>query len=39
MNRNYKYRIVEKEIKQTLATVGAISIIGPKYCGKTFFNV
>ena len=32
---NYIKRIVDKEIKKQLETMGAIEIKGPKWCGKT----
>ena len=34
MKRYYK-RIIEKEIKLSLGSMGAILIEGPKWCGKT----
>ena len=33
---NYKKRIVDKKIEHYLKLFGAISIEGPKYCGKTW---
>lgn len=36
MNKNYINRIIEKNIKECLSSVGAINIVGPKFCGKTF---
>lgn len=34
--KNYKKRIADKKIKHYLNLFGAISIEGPKYCGKTW---
>ena len=33
---NYKTRLVDNEINELLKMFGAISIEGPKYCGKTW---
>ena len=33
---NYKERLVDDEISELLKLFGAISIEGPKYCGKTW---
>ena len=33
---NYRKRLVDDEIKELLQMFGAISIEGPKYCGKTW---
>ena len=33
---NYKKRIADKKIEHYLKLFGAISIEGPKYCGKTW---
>lgn len=33
---NYKERLVDSEISELLKIFGAISIEGPKYCGKTW---
>lgn len=34
--KEYKERIIDKQIKQYLKLFGAISIEGPKWCGKTW---
>ncbi len=34
----YKARIMDKQIKQYLATFGAVCIEGPKWCGKTWIS-
>lgn len=34
--RGYKQRIIDKEIDENLKIFGAISIEGPKWCGKTW---
>ena len=35
MNSKYINRIIEKNIKELLESIGAINIVGPKFCGKT----
>ncbi len=35
-NENYKHRIVEEKIERYLKVFGAITIEGPKWCGKTW---
>ncbi|MEW4412460.1 DUF4143 domain-containing protein [Clostridium sp. AN503] len=35
-HENYKPRIIDKAVKQYLATFGAVCIEGPKWCGKTW---
>ena len=35
-NKNYKSRLVDKKISEYLEVFGAISIEGPKWCGKTW---
>ena len=35
-NNNYKNRLVDEKIKEYLEVFGAISIEGPKWCGKTW---
>ncbi len=34
--KGYKKRLIDKKMKQLLDTFGAISIEGPKWCGKTW---
>ena len=34
--KEYTERLVDNEIKELLKIFGAISIEGPKYCGKTW---
>ena len=34
--RDYKPRIIDKQIEDYLATFGAVCIEGPKWCGKTW---
>lgn len=36
VNNKYKSRLVDKKIKEYLEVFGAISIEGPKWCGKTW---
>lgn len=31
----YYERLVEKEIKRKMQTMGAVLVVGPKFCGKT----
>ena len=38
-NDNYKKRLVDKKIKEYLSVFGAISIEGPKWCGKTWTSL
>ena len=35
MNKNYMQRIIDRELSDQLEAMGAVSIIGPKWCGKT----
>ena len=35
-NKDYKHRIVENRIKRYLQVFGAVTIEGPKWCGKTW---
>ncbi len=35
MERKYLSRIIDKELEKYLEAFGAVSIIGPKWCGKT----
>ena len=35
-NLEYKKRLIEKKIENYLSVFGAISIEGPKWCGKTW---
>jgi len=37
--KDYIPRIVDKEINDLIATYGAVSIEGPKYCGKTWTSM
>ena len=37
--KNYMERLVDKEITELLKMFGAISIEGPKYCGKTWTSL
>ena len=32
---NYLKRIIDKELEFRLSAVGAVLIVGPKWCGKT----
>ena len=32
----YKERLIDKKIEECLKIFGAVSIVGPKYCGKTW---
>ena len=34
--KNYRPRIIDEEIEKNLKIFGAISIEGPKWCGKTW---
>lgn len=37
MNRlNYKPRVIDAKVEEYLSTFGAVSIEGPKWCGKTW---
>lgn len=38
-NENYKERLIDKKIKNYLEVFGAISIEGPKWCGKTWSSL
>ena len=35
----YKQRLVDKEVDESLKVFGAVSIEGPKYCGKTWTSL
>ncbi len=35
----YKERLIDKKIAECLKVFGAVSIIGPKYCGKTWTSL
>lgn len=35
----YRPRLIEKDVKDALKTYGAISIEGPKWCGKTWVGL
>mgnify|MGYP002523753328 FL=1 len=32
----YRHRLVEKDVSESLRAFGAVLIVGPKYCGKTW---
>ena len=38
-NNNYKKRLIDKKIQEYLDVFGAISIEGPKWCGKTWTSL
>ena len=38
-NKDYKERLIDKKIKKYLDIFGAISIQGPKWCGKTWTSL
>ena len=38
-NENYKERLIDKKIKKYLEVFGAVSIEGPKWCGKTWSSL
>ena len=35
----YKERLIDKKIEECLKIFGAVSIVGPKYCGKTWTSL
>ena len=35
----YKQRLIDKKIEECLKIFGAVSIVGPKYCGKTWTSL
>ncbi len=35
MSKNYMPRIMDKELTDRLESIGAVLIVGPKWCGKT----
>lgn len=35
MNKNYMQRIIDSELSDRLEAMGAVLIVGPKWCGKT----
>ena len=37
--KKYKDRLIDKKIKEYLDVFGAISIVGPKWCGKTWTSL
>lgn len=39
MEKNYKPRLIDKKVEDYLSVFGAISIIGPKWCGKTYTSL
>jgi predicted AAA+ superfamily ATPase len=34
--KNYKPRVIDRKIRELLKIFGAVSIVGPKWCGKTW---
>lgn len=38
-NADYKERLIDKKIEEYLKIFGAISIVGPKWCGKTWTSL
>ena len=32
----YRHRLIEKDVSESLRAFGAVLIVGPKYCGKTW---
>lgn len=38
-NKDYKERLIDKKIERYLKVFGAISIEGPKWCGKTWTSL
>ena len=36
---DYKKRLIEKKLEEYLAVFGAVSIEGPKWCGKTWTSL
>ena len=39
MKEGYKERLIDKRINECLKVFGAVSIIGPKWCGKTWTSL
>lgn len=39
VNEGYKKRLIDKKIDEYLKIFGAISIVGPKWCGKTWTSL
>lgn len=39
INEGYKERLIDKQIDEYLKIFGAISIVGPKWCGKTWTSL
>lgn len=35
----YKERLIDKKISECLNVFGAVSIVGPKWCGKTWTSL
>ena len=38
-SKEYKERLIEKKLKDYLSVFGAVSIEGPKWCGKTWTSL
>lgn len=36
MPEGYRHRLIEQEVDDELGTFGAVQIVGPKFCGKTW---
>ena len=38
-NKEYRKRLIEKKLEEYLSVFGAVSIEGPKWCGKTWTSL
>ena len=38
-DKDYKKRLIEKKLDDYLSVFGAVSIEGPKWCGKTWTSL